>query len=363
MRTRHTYATERIKAMIADHVSYKILSDDELSLKRSETKPLCHILLLNSKTVRKQQVSVLLPAIELSFKFSLTQKEAEEDWVLLFYSLWANCVRLSHHIETLVNSDQTSPHGIIRITNHVTLEFSDKLKQLKKKYKKICFHDNVNEKNIYIETTDLLNHAIVSYQCFLSYLKNKTEVYRHKDLFIAMKRDINSYVISRSHLNKNNWKHTYFGNQEIRKIKIAIMSLLLESLNTHNFTDNILDQNSLNQIFHSLSHAFKVIRIRLNKMNESRKYFKLKQGESCVILENKIALIQQHLYVKKPEVTTSYSNLLERINNAASNKTVLPSSPIITSNDSSPSCSDTEHEQSNFTNPLLNRQMSMSYQG
>ena len=98
MRTRHTYATERIKAMVADHVSYTILSDVELSLKRTEKKPQCHILLLNSKTVKGQQVSLLLPAIELSFKFSLTQKEVEEVWVLLFYSLWANCVRLNSTI-------------------------------------------------------------------------------------------------------------------------------------------------------------------------------------------------------------------------------------------------------------------------
>ena len=140
------------------------------------------------------------------------------------------------------------------------------------------------------------------------------------------------------------------------------MSLLLESLNAHNLNENFLDQNSLNQIFHSLSHAFKVIKIRLNQMNESRKYFKLKQGESCIILENKIALIQQHFYVKKPEETTRHLRLLEQINNAASNKTVLPSSPIITSNDSSPSCSDTEHDHLYFSNSLFNRQFSMSCQ-
>ena len=68
-------------------------------------------------------------------------------------------------------------------------------------------------KKIYKETTDLLNHAIVSYQCFLSYLLHGTRVHSHKHLLIDLKNDIHSYILSRS-----NGKKTT-GNIPILEIK------------------------------------------------------------------------------------------------------------------------------------------------
>ena len=106
----------------------------------------------------------------------------------------------------IVNSDQTSSNAIISVTNYAT-QFSDKLNQLKKKYKKSALMI-MQMKKIYKETTDLLNHAIVSYQCFLSYLLHGT-VHSHKHLLIDLKT-IFIPILSRSNGKKNNWTYLFW---------------------------------------------------------------------------------------------------------------------------------------------------------